>query len=235
MKKTLWIKIILWLYITILLCVFWFASEFSLVSGSWEFIVNCPAQIDVIINTKWQDITASDMILEYDEKNIEIVGFEPGDFFSINRWLQRFSNKISSTAINYPNPVNWIWKFGTLTIIPKELWIHNISFLVNKIGRQETTDTNIAYQGEDYLSAVKNIQILSTEWNCENKEINTNQFAEYDSSMPYDEFEKERSKKLDKLENKNYIRSLTEIGIIFLTILFIILFIKKYQNKNTKK
>jgi len=198
------------------------AAQFSLVPQKIDAIVNCPTDIEIRVDTQWQNITAADMILRYNEYDMIIEWLVPGNAFEINWWLKKERNRLRSTALNYSNPLNGTGIFWILTITPKKMWESKIIFEVHKLSKDSTLDTNMAYEGKDHLTAVQNAFITVHSGICPNKNIDSDEFIVFDTEQSYEEFAQIRLKKFPKTIQKQNITEATQkkymLGIVLVLI-----------------
>jgi len=161
-----------------------FAAKFYLDPMNVEAKTTCPVKIKIMVDTQWQEITAGDMILRYNDKIFDINGFVPGNMFDINWGLKREPGRLRATATNSSRSALGVWEFGTLTITPKVSDKNTkIIFEIDKYGTTSTLDSNLAFEWKDFLNNVGNIKIHTVEWDCKDI-VKTWNFVEMNKHNP---------------------------------------------------
>jgi len=144
-----------------------FSARFSLSAYSNKVYLDCPFEVKVFVNTQWKEITAADMNILYNDSLFEIKDFVIWDSFLINWWLKTSKNRLRSTALSYPRGFSGFWEFATIILEPKQISKEtHIKFDVQWYGEEYTRDSNLAFDGKDYLSETNELVFDIKKWRC---------------------------------------------------------------------
>lgn len=150
-------------YICLLHISFSSAANIYIVSESDNLIKNCQNNIDILVDTQWEEIFWISTNILYDRKNIQIDGFYINDLFNLpldiqNNWI----GNIKSAALSM---IRWsefkqtgfsgIVKFATLVITNKEpINDTKIDFLFSwKNNRTDNMDVFRVSDAQDILQS----------------------------------------------------------------------------------
>ena len=121
-------KILIWLGMCLIFISFSKAANIYMVPESQNLIKNCDNNIDIMIDTKWEEIFWASTNMQYDRKNIEIVWFYLNDSFNLpmnieNDWLGHIKSAALSMIRDSTFKQTWftgVIKYATLVIKNKE-------------------------------------------------------------------------------------------------------------------
>jgi len=173
-----------------------FSARFSLSTESSTVYLDCPFEVKVLINTQWREITAADMNILYNDNLFEVKDFVLWDSFLINWWLKTSRNRLRSTALSYPTGFSGAWEFATVILEAKRISKEtHIKFDVEWYGEKYTRDSNLAFDGKDYLSESNELILNIKKWECPHN-ISTSGWAFFDENLTEEEFKNKRESKV---------------------------------------
>jgi len=175
----------------------------------------CEINWEIRINTKNSEISASDIVIEYDENFLNFQKVEYWNSFWINFPVQKQNKKLYFTSVSPNKYISWEIFFAKISFIAKSVWSTELKFATDGFGFQNTKESNLAYDWLDLLKQVKNTQIII--WD-ENKCI----------SEP-----EETKLKTEKKTNSKYNKFKIIFAVLFILFIFAIKF-KLDKNLSTK-
>ena len=252
MKKFTTFAFILWILSLWVVC-----SQSISLSPQWDWIFwnGCIVPIDVYVDTKWQEISAMDLMME---SSLDYIDFVPSNMFPYffkpiieTNWLIH----VVGFTVDPSERVMWAWKIWTLYFSPKDWtndWIVRFYFL----WEGETVDTNLSIAW--WIDVLKEVWSALVEFSpslpsCEDNTKNDKSIKKQDDStniswwfwdLSYDEVLDQTMKKIDKNYGKSSFLDVLKKHIfivIFLLLIIIILLIRailsfeKESNKWEKK
>lgn len=143
MKK--FYSMIIWLFGVYMSVSFSSASKIYLVSETDSLISNCENNIDIMIDTQWEEIFGASINMSYDRKNIEIVWLYLNDDFNlplankITKDDELWNIQSAELSLIRDSDFNQKWfvglvKYGTLVIKNKEpISITSFDFLFDSV------------------------------------------------------------------------------------------------------
>ena len=242
MKKKLLIKS--FLQVWFLLSLFWLTNWARIFFQPIEstFPANCPIQVDVMIDTQWEDTIWTEIIFWFDPNEIIAHWIVDWWVYDMPIWAKYFENMFYFSTTNlWKKYFNWYWKLWSLVIQSKTWTKEWMIKIINEIWK--TNDSNIV------SSDFKDILNQTTTWEyqfdnnieCKTKLSDFNIFKEPDiSNLTSEQVIKKleeniiqaKSKSETKISNKNIYYIL--LALIILTIILAIFIIKKSKNKKNE-
>lgn len=127
MLKRIWMLLI-WLFVCLIFAAFSSAAQIYLVPETENLLSNCENNIDIMIDSRWQEIFWASVNMQYDWKKIELVWFYVNNIFNLPLNVEKdnlWSIKSSLLSLIRGDDFRQIWftgiiKYGTLVIKNKE-------------------------------------------------------------------------------------------------------------------
>jgi len=218
------------------------AWELSLEPSNWKYSPGCMVAIDIMMDPAWQQISATDIVLE---TSMQFVKFEPTDLFPYfyGPIIDNKTNIISIiwfTALWPSQRVSKSWSIWKIYLKPKNKSDTDWSVKFYFKNKWNTTDTNLSIGWwVDVLESTRNWFYTFNWTDCDypdqNKEINNQDIlleAEKQISITKDKIEKDHMSDVyhrSRDKNKTYIISL------FVAIILLVLYFKIFKWKSKKK
>jgi len=224
------------------------AANIYFVPETWNLISNCENNLDIMIDTQWQDIFWASTNIQYDRKNIEIDWFYINEKFNLPRdveinWLWN----IKSAALSMIRGLNYrqtwftgVIKYATLVIKNKEPIVDTqIDFLFSWQG--DTTDNMDVFKlwdAKDILESVRWWVFKFVNGECLHQspdginQMDTNYDYQKHINGNLDNIAKLEKKMLDRQRIQKFIETGSYLLILLLIIILIIIMYKKWFFKN---
>jgi hypothetical protein len=202
-----------WILIVSALSQIVFSARFSLSTASNTVYVDCPFEVKVYVNTQWQEVTAADMDLLYNDGLFDLKSFVAWDIFQVNRGVKKNRNRLRSTALSYPLGLSGAWLFATIIFEPTaESQETHIKFNIQWYGTWYTTDANLAFDGQDYLSETNEIVLNIEKGSCPTK-ISIPKSDLFDDQLSEEEFQSKWTQKVIAGSNAELYNSINSSGV----------------------
>jgi len=201
------------------------------------FIKNCPGSVNIMIDTEWKDVIASEINIFFDNSLMEIASFEYGNAFKWG-WLTQ-TNSGHARMIGFDiNPINGIYTFGKLTI--KSIWNTTawwlgfedptwkvISSLAEyKVGKELLTSVRWWYY--TFSDGICPFSWSTWTWIENNVQVISKTYADQINTL--------RKQYMEKIKKEKMTNRIIIISFLLLIILILIYFwYKRLKSYNTQK
>ena len=237
-KNTIKINYILWLSFMVLT---WFSAV------SWAkiyldptysgFVKNCPSTVNIMIDTEWKNIIASEINIYFDKSLMQVVSFEYGNAFKW--WGLTQTRDGSARMLGFDvNPINWIYTFGKLII--KSIW-NTTAWWLNFQDPSWKTQSSLA-EFKSWKELLKSVKwwyytffdgTCSFSWNVwvwieNNFQVISKKYSDQINAL--------RKQYMEKLRKEKMINGIIIISWLLLIIIVLLYFwYRRFKSYNSKK
>ncbi len=253
-------KILSWLLSAIVLLWLWQlvnAWTISIVPEASTITKDCPVKVDVMMDTQWDEVNSVDFaILANDTYEINEVNTKDNVVFRTYwaiksaiarewkfKWKKVFRLVATSASKKW---YKWTWKLLTLTVTPKT---DKLDLEIYMVKNSAWDDTNMAivkdWKASDVLSDVKNLNVITTEWQCTVSKLapltleepKTTVLSEKVKEVSQETTEVNKENTFDTMQKMELLKEkwLYILIIIVAIVLLWVLFSKKKSKKSNKE